>query len=71
MWTGFSLYLLINPNEYFQELVELEMPPLYFRFAIIGFSILQVSSSPFPLSSVPSFVLINRNLSFIRFYSVC
>jgi cation-transporting ATPase 13A3/4/5 len=43
LWTGFSLYLLINPNEYFQELVELEMPPLYFRFVIIGFSVIQVS----------------------------
>ncbi|EFX85022.1 hypothetical protein DAPPUDRAFT_314488 [Daphnia pulex] len=42
VWTGFSLYLLINPNEYFQELVELEMPPLYFRFVIIGFSVIQV-----------------------------
>jgi hypothetical protein len=54
VWTGFSLYLLINSNEYFQELVQLEMPPLNFRFVVIGFSVLQVSSSsPFPLSSVP------------------
>lgn len=44
LWTGFSLYLLIDPNEYLKELFELEMPPeLSFRFFIIGLSILQVA----------------------------
>ena len=43
VWTGFSLYLLIDPNEYFQQLIDFTaLPPMEFRFVIVGFFILQV-----------------------------
>lgn len=45
-WTGFSLYLLIDPNEYFRELIDFNLPPeMSFRLVIVGFAALQVCLS--------------------------
>ena len=58
-WTGFSLYLLIDPNDYFRELIDFELPPMSYRFVIVGFSVLQVKSFHF-----------NFNLKLIRMIEI-
>lgn len=49
LWTGFSLYFLIDPNDYFASLIDFEnLPPeMSFRFVVVGLSVLQVRNLVF------------------------